>query len=309
MAQMWIAPRAGDVDVLEFVTAPVPAPGPGEVTVRVHAAGVNPADFKHFARATDGFPLPLGYEVAGTVTALGPGAGLASGGGAVGDEVLAFRVSGGYASELTVPAADVFAKPAVLSFEAAANLLLAGATAAEMVELTRVDAGDVVLIHAASGAVGISAAQQARWRGARVIGTASERSFDGLRRFGVEPVAYGEGLQDRLRALAPGGVDVVLDCVGTPEAVSVSAAVAKDRSRMVTIVAGPQTAAAGFIAIGGGMPASKAFRESVRGELIARAAAGDLVVPVARTYPLGQAREALRFLQTGHPGGKLALIP
>lgn len=309
MAQKWIAPRAGDLEVLEFVDAAVPAPGPGEVTIEVRAAGVNPADFKHFARATDGFPIGIGYEVAGVVTALGPDTVLASGGGAVGDEVLAFRVAGGYATALTVPAADVFAKPAGLPFEQAANLLLAGATAAEMLHRTAVESGDVVLIHGASGAVGVSAAQQARWRGARVIGTASEAGFDRLRAFGVEPVAYGDGLEDRVRALAPGGVDAVLDAAGTAAAVAASVALLKDPARAVTIVAGPETRAAGFIAIGGGMPESKAFRDDVRAELIARAGAGELVVPVARTYPLAQAREALRFLQGGHPGGKIALIP
>jgi len=309
MAKTWRAPHAGNIEVLEFIDVEVPAPQVGEVTLAVRAAGMNPADYKHLARVQSGFPLGIGYEVAGVITALGPDTRIASGGGAVGDEVLAFRVTGGYASELTVPAADVFAKPANLSFPQAANLLLAGTTAAEMLQVTAVGPGDVVLLHGASGAVGISAIQQAQWRGARVIGTASERSFERVRSFGAQPVAYGPGLVDRVRDLAPDGVDAVLDAVGTDEAVDASIALLRDPARAVTIVRGDRTDAAGFTAVGGAMPASKAFRDSARAGLIARAGAGELAVPVARTFRLSEAVEALRFLQQGHPGGKLALVP
>lgn len=308
MAKRWTATRPGGIDSLEFVETEVPAPSPGEVTVEVRAAGVNPADYKHLARI-DAFPVGLGYEVAGVISAIGRGTGIASGGGAVGDEVLAFRVSDGYATALNVPAADVFAKPANLSFPQAANLLLAGTTAAEMLHVTRVGEGDVVLIHGASGAVGVSAIQQALWRGARVIGTASPEHFERVRAFGAEAVAYGPGLEDRVRALAEGGVDAVLDAVGTAEAVDVSQAVLRDGTRAVTIVRSERTDAAGFVAIGGAMPASKVFRDGVRQGLIARAGAGELAVPVARTFPLAEATAALRFLRQGHPGGKLALIP
>ena len=156
MAQHWIATAPGDVDVFRFEEYDVPAPGPGEVTIEVRAAGVNPADPKHVRRgdAAD-FPKALGYEVAGVIGALGPDTEIASGGGAVGDEVLAFRVSGGWATALTVPAANVFAKPASLSFEVAANLLLAGATAAEMLHVTDAADGETILVHGASGAVGV----------------------------------------------------------------------------------------------------------------------------------------------------------
>ncbi|QAY61151.1 NADP-dependent oxidoreductase [Microbacterium protaetiae] len=309
MAKKWIAPRAGGIDVLEFIDDEVAAPRAGEVTIQVRAAGMNPADYKHLAREQSGFPLGIGYEVAGVLTRLGPDTHIASGGGATGDEVLAFRVAGGYASEVTVPASDVFAKPANLSFPQAANLLLAGTTAAEMLELTRVGDGDVVLLHGASGAVGVSAVQQALWRGARVIGTASAANLDRVRSFGAEAVAYGPGLEARVRELAPDGVDAVLDAVGTDEAVDVSVALLRVATRAVTIVKGPKTDAAGFTAIGGAMPASKAFRDNARAGLIARAAAGDLAVPVALTFELSEAKQALRLLAEGHPGGKLALIP
>jgi NADPH:quinone reductase-like Zn-dependent oxidoreductase len=273
---------------------------------------VNPADAKHLAAARGPdrpLPLPVGYEVAGVLSALGPDTAIASGGGTVGDAVVAFRVRGGYASRITVPAADVFAKPDTLTFPAAANLLLAGTTAAEALHVVRVGPGDTVLVHGASGAVGVSLAQQARVIGARVVGTASEANFDRLRGFGTEPVAYGPGLLDRLRALAPGGFAAAVDAVGTAEALDTSLALVADRGRVVTIVASDHSAAAGVTAIAGARPASAAFRDAVRPHVLALAADGRLVVPVARTFALADARAALELVGTGHPGGKVALIP
>src|SRR6187402_2951038 len=124
MAQRWVATHWGGPELWEFVEYDVPAPRSGEVTIAVRAVGVNPADFKHVARARPGvtFPVPIGYEVAGVVTAIGPDTRIGSGGAQLGDEVIAFRVSGGYATELTVRTDSVFAKPAGVPFEAAANL-------------------------------------------------------------------------------------------------------------------------------------------------------------------------------------------
>ena len=133
MAQRWIAARPGGLEVFDFVSYDVLPPAAGEVTVEVRAAGVNPADTSHVAEGKRGpFPRGVGYEVAGVVTAIGPETEIASGGGAVGDEVLAFRVLGGWATDMTIPACDVFAKPSALTFEQAANLLLAATTASEM---------------------------------------------------------------------------------------------------------------------------------------------------------------------------------
>ncbi len=310
MAQRWIATRPGGLEVFELMDHEVPPPGPGEVTVQVRAAGMNPADHKHVATgATDDFPKPVGYEVAGVLTALGPGTEIASGGGGVGDEVLAFRVRGGWTTAMNVPARDVFAKPASVSFEAAANLLLAGTTASEMLHVTGAAEGETILVHGASGAVGVSLLQQAALRGVRVIGTASERRFEEVRRFGGEPVAYGDGLQERVRELAGEGVAAALDCVGTDEAVDVSLALVADRDRIVTIAARHRAAADGIRAIAGAFPQSAAFRDGVRAGLIELAGRGLLEVPVARTYPLEAAIEAAEFLGGQHPGGKLALIP
>jgi NADPH:quinone reductase-like Zn-dependent oxidoreductase len=311
MSRQWIAHRPGGLEVFELVDREVPPPGPGEVTIRVSAAGMNPADTKHVALgAAEDFPRAVGYEVAGELTAIGADTEIASGGGAVGDAVVAFRIIGGWADEVTVPARDVHAKPSNLSDEAAANLLLVGATAAELLHRTHVTAGETVLVHGASGAVGVSVLQQAALLGARVVGTASERSFDVVRRYGGEPVTYGDGLEERVRAAAPDGVDVALDCIGTDEAIAISLALVADHDRVVTIAA-PDAAAreAGIRRIAGAMPDSAAYRDSVRAELLRLAAEGSLEVPVAATYPLDQALVAAEVLRGGHPGGKLALIP
>ncbi|WP_299960066.1 NADP-dependent oxidoreductase [uncultured Modestobacter sp.] len=311
MAQHWVATDFGGLDVLDLQEHEVPPPGPGEVTIAVTAAGMNPADAKHVAREGDRsrLPIPIGYEAAGRITAVGPDTEIASGGGEVGDEVLAFRISGGYATEVTVPASAVFARPPSLAPEEAANLLLAGTTAAEMLHVTGVTAGDTVLLHGASGAVGVSVLQQAALLGARVIGTAGEHGADVVRRFGGEPVRYGDGLADRVRALAPDGVSAALDAVGTDEAVDVSLELVADRQRIVTIAAMQRGESAGIRVIGGSMPDSAAYRDSVRAPLVELAAQGRLVVRMARTFPLTQARAALDLLMSGHPGGKLALLP
>ncbi|MEV4514212.1 NADP-dependent oxidoreductase [Dactylosporangium sp. NPDC049525] len=312
MAVKWIAPQFGGPEVLTLVEADVPAPAAGEVTIDVRAAGVNPADYKHLAAARGPdrpLPLPIGYEVAGVISAIGPDTAIASGGGNVGDAVVAFRISGGYASQVTVPAKDVFAKPAALDFPAAANLLLAGTTAAEALHVTGVGAGETILVHGASGAVGVSVLQQARRLGVSVVGTAGEHNAELLRGFGAEPVTYGPGVVNRVRAAAPAGIAAVIDTVGTDEAIDSVHELLDDPARAVTIVASEHARAAGVAAIGGAQPDSAAFRDAVRGRLLDLAADGQLVVPVARTFPLSDAPAALDLVRGGHPGGKVALIP
>ena len=199
MESHWVATDFGDLDVLALQDFDPPAPGAGQVTITVRAAGMNPADFKHVSREGDRstLPIPIGYEVSGVIADIGPDTEIASGGGAIGDEVLAYRVQGGYATTITVPAGDVFAKPDSLSHPEAANLLLAAATAAEMLHVTDVVASDTVVVHGASGSVGVSVLQQAALIGARVVGTAGPGSFDTVRRYGGEPVEYGDGLEQR----------------------------------------------------------------------------------------------------------------
>ncbi|CAL4859632.1 NADP-dependent oxidoreductase [Microbacterium sp. MM2322] len=309
MAQAWFANGPEGLSEWELRGVEVPAPGPGEVTIRVHAIGMNPADVKYPTRPGASYPFAIGYEVSGEITAIGPDTVIGSGPAAIGDAVLAFRLSGGYATELTISAEKAFAKPANLDHPAAANLFLAGATAAELLELSRAERGDTVLFHAASGAVGVSFLQQAAVRGVRVVGTASERNADVVRRYGGIPITYGPGLVERAKDAAGGAPFVAaLDGVGTDEAIDASLELVADRTRIITIVR-RDLEAHGIVAIGGMLPASAAFRDAVRGDLVDLAARGLLEVPVARTYPFADAVEAARFLMEGHPGGKLALLP
>src|SRR6201985_2134691 len=138
-ARAVVAPTYGGPGGLGVREFEVPAPAAGEVTIEVRAAGMNPVDFKLFSGARGGdptaLPLPVGLEVAGVISAIGPDTEIDTGGGEVGDEVLAFRVTGGYSSALTAPAADVFAKPTTLDFPEAANLLLVGGTAPDLLAL------------------------------------------------------------------------------------------------------------------------------------------------------------------------------
>lgn len=315
MARHWIAPDFGSPETWRLEEYDAPAPGPGEVAIRVLAAGVNPADAKHVAVPRPGveMPVPIGYEISGVLTAIGPGTEIVTGTASVGDEVIAFRVRGGYATEITVPAQKVLRKPAALTHPEAANLLLAGTTAAEMLDVVSAEPGETLLLHGASGAVGVSVLQQAALRGILVIGTASPARFDEVRRFGGIPVEYGDGLADRvaaaLEAVGAERIDAALDGVGTDEAIDVSLALVADPSRIVTIAAPAAAAEHGLHAIAGSMPDSARFRDGIREHLVELAEQGALVVPVAREYPLDQAPQALALLASGHPGGKVALVP
>jgi NADPH:quinone reductase len=312
-ARQWIATDFGGPEVLQLRTVDLPSPGPGEVTITVHAAGMNPADYKHFGPGQDRrlLPLAVGYEAAGVLAALGPGASIATGGAAVGDEVIAFQIVGGYASALNADASDVFAKPGSLNFAQAANLLLAGTTAAELLATAGVVKSDAVLLHGAAGAVGLSVLQQAGLIGARVIGTASADNFGILESFGAVPIPYGGGpdaLAARVRGAAPEGVTAVLDAVGTDEAIDASLVLLDDRRRLVTLTASRRAAAEGFTAIGASNPASGPFRARARTDVVEMAAARKLTVPIARTFPFQDAREAVAALRGPHPSGKLALV-
>jgi NADPH2:quinone reductase len=310
VATQWVATDFGGPEVLQQRTVDLGPPGCGEVTVEVRAAGMNPADYKHIGPGQDRnlLPLTLGHEVAGILSALGPDTGLASGGGAIGYEVVAFQILGGYASAVTVNASDVFAKPPGLDFPQAANLLLAGTTASEMLHVTNVSREDVILLHGAAGAVGASALQQARLLGATVIGTAAPDNFAAVRRYGGIPVEYGPGLEARVRAAASGKVTVALDTTGSDEAIDVSLAVVANRGRIVTTAAFQRAKADGLVSIGASNPASGPYRASQRGRLLQLAADGHLEVPVGATYPLDDAPAALRALMGRHPFGKLALV-
>jgi NADPH:quinone reductase-like Zn-dependent oxidoreductase len=303
-----VAVGYGGPENLAVEEVSLPDPGPSEARVSVRAAGVNPADAKKYRGPGDPalLPLPLGFEAAGVVTAVGPGVAQA-----FGDEVIVFRTQGAYASDLVVDTATLTPKPASLGWPEAGGLMLTGATAWHTLVATEVAADDTVLVHGAAGGVGLPAVQLARLRGARVIGTASERNHDLLRELGAEPVTYGEGLADRVRALAPDGVDVAIDLVGTDEAMDVSLELVADRSRIATIAnfaRGPQE---GVKLLGGGPGADPGteIRDSARAELARLAGEGTLRVLVASTYPLDLAADAHRQILTSHTTGKLVLLP
>jgi NADPH:quinone reductase-like Zn-dependent oxidoreductase len=315
MTLHWIAPAWGPPETWRFVEYEPSAPAQGEVTIRVHAAGVNPADAKHVAAPRPGveLPEPIGYEVSGVIAAIGPDTEIVTGQASVGDEVIAFRVRGGDATEITVPAQKVLRKPATLTHAQAANLLLVGTTASAMLHAVDAQPGETVLLHAASGSVGVSVLQQAAVLGIRVIGTASRARFDEVRRFGGIPVEYGDGLASRIRAaLADAGalsIDAALDAAGTDEATAASLEFVEDRQRIVTIVAPNAASEHGFLASSGSQPETARYRDEVRERLVQFAEQRLLTVPMARELPLSQAPAALELVASGHPGGKVALIP
>lgn len=292
----------GDPAVL-IVDEAVPEPhaGPGQVRISVRAAGVNPMDWKlragyfhEFMPAE--FPAIPGGEASGIVDEVGEGVVDA----AVGDEV--FGLTGGRAgyAEFAVLTKRA-AKPADWTWEQAAGAGIAVETATRVLDELGVNEGTTLLINGAAGGVGSAAAQIARARGARVIGTASEGNHDFLRGLGVEPVTYGEGLPERVAAIAPEGVDLVFDTVGKgslQELVSVVGTPDK-----VITVAHPEAAELG-VAYSGGGEASGAYGLGVVADL---AKDGAYTVPVHETFSFDEAPEAHRVSEVGHLRGKLIL--
>jgi NADPH:quinone reductase len=289
-------------------------PGPGEVVVAVVATAISPFDLKRaggLIRDTASEPplLRLGNEASGVVTAAGPRAvGFEGETLVVGDEVFGHWIPGAQACELTVAAEQLLRKPATLGFAAAAALLGSGTAAEHALVAVDVGRGDVVLVHGAGGSVGRTAARLAVRRGARVIGTAAPSRHEELRAAGVEPVAYGPGLAERVRAIALGGVSAAIDAAGTDEAVSVSVALVPDPRRVVTLANPAAALAAGAQFIGPG-PDTERIRTAARLGLTRLAAAGDLVVEVVAEFSLEKARDAYGLLADGHAGGKIVLRP
>ena len=314
MTRAVVANAFGGPEVLAIVNVDDELPGPGQIAVDVRAAGVNPADAKLYGGLFGTkLPLPMrvGMEASGIVTAVGDEAVGPRGPIAVGDEVIMYRISGGYADRVVVAATSAVPKPANMSFEEASGLMLTGATAVHTLTATGVAAGDTVLIHGASGGVGQMAVQLAIARGARVIGTASVGRQDVVRALGGEPVIYGDGLADRISSLAPDGVDVAIDTVGTDEAIAVSLQFVADRSRIATIAAFARGVDSGIKVLGGGPGADPGndIRDAARLELVDLVAAGKLSVAVSATYPLAQVGDSQRAIMTGHTTGKIVLVP
>jgi len=310
-----VATAYGGPEVLTVVDETAAEPGAGQARIDVRAIGVNPIDYKAYSGAMGSDParLPLrpGFEAAGVVTAVGPDAVGPAGPVAVGDEVVAYRVTGGYAAELVATVQALTPKPPTLGWPEASGLMLAGATAWHALAATSVAGGDTVLVHGASGGVGLMTVQLALLRGATVIATASPARHDLLRDLGAIPVAYGGGLADRVRAVATGGIDVALDLVGSDEAIDVSVKLVADQKRIATIAAARRGLELGIKVLGGGPGADPGteLRNAARPQLARLAGEGALRVLVSQAFPLEDAAAAHRAIMNGHTMGKIALIP
>ncbi|MCH7230126.1 NADP-dependent oxidoreductase [Glycomyces sp. L485] len=300
-----VLPRYGGIQDLESTDVPEPPHGPNEVLIALKATSVNPVDWKVGAGYLDSFlpgefPLIPGWDAAGTIVETGS----AVTGCRVGDDVLGYVrrpvVKWGTYAEYTVAEPGMIApKPDVVDWETAAALPLVGLTALQSLDAVRVKQGDTVLVHAAAGGVGSVAVQIAKARGARVIGTASTSNHDYLLSLGVEPVEYGNGLLERLRGLAPDGIDSALDAVGRGE-VDLSIEAGADPGRVVSI-ADPAVREKGgkYVFVEPNADDLRTLTDLIE--------AKRLTVPVTATFPLDRAAEAWEASQTGRTRGKIVL--
>ena len=308
-----VARAYGGPEVLAVVDAEPVDPAPGEVVIEVRAIGVNPIDYKLYSGAFGAdpaaLPMRLGSEAAGVVAEVGDAATGPSGPIAVGDEVIAYPLSEAYADRLVVSGDSVIPKPASLPWNEAAGLLAVGTTAVDTLDTANVGTGDLLLVHGAAGGVGSFVVQLARARGATIIGTARPGNHDYVRSLGATPVSYGDGLTDRIRVLAPDGVDAVIDTAGSDEAIDVSVGLVRDPSRLVTTVPGPRVGEAGFRIVGALGPEGMEPRKRARGFLVDLAGSGDVRVRIARTYALSEAASAHADLRNPHAAGKFILLP
>lgn len=302
--------RFGGSDVLTLTDLPTPKVGPDSVLVRVRASSVNPVDWKvregYLAEVMDTvFPVVPGWDVAGVVEQVG----LDTPEFQVGDEVFGYvrkdvvggEVAGGTLAEfVAAPVRTLAHKPAGWSFEEAAATPLAGLTAFQTIRRAGLQSGHTALVHAAAGGVGSFAVQIARSLGARVIGTASEANHEYLRTLGAEPVTYGEGLIDRVRALAPAGVDVILDYVGG-DALDTVPDLLRDGGTVASI-----TDARARDEFGGQYVWVRPDAADLA-ELARLGEAGELKAEIAEVFDLGDAAGAHERSQSGHVRGKVVV--
>lgn len=304
MSRAVIYETYGGPEVLEVREVPEPHAGPGEVRIRVRAAGLNamdgmfsanPAMARQFGLA---LPSGFGYDFAGVIDEAGENAdGFAVGervyGGAMGKAVADFVV-------VKTPASALWRTPDGIGDDVASLIPVAGRAAAAALTAVGLRSGDTVLVGGAAGGVGVFAVQLARLAGASVIGTASPGTFEFVRGLGASPVAYGPGLADRVRALAPGGVTAAVDLFGT-EAAETALALGVPPERIATIAAGPNPPGGVRPAFGGA--ATTADMERITGSILA----GQLTVPIAATFPIEQIRDAVALQNDRHVHGKIVI--
>lgn len=303
MSRAVVVESLGGPEVLEVREVAEPHAGPGQVRVRVAAAGLNPADWKLVsspqAAAWFGVSLPTGFgnDFAGVVDEVGEGVD----GLAVGDRVFGGARGRAVADHVVVtPGADaVLRTPDGVPDDVAASLVIAAGTADGVLRTIGVHDGDTVLVGGAAGGVGVLVVQLARLAGARVLGTGSAGTAGFLRDLGAEPVTYGDGLVDRVRALAPEGVTAAADLVDDSTA-RAALELGVPPERVATIAAADPPA--GTRRTGGQDAAPDALQRVA--DLVA---AGRLTVPVAGRYPLERIREAVEAQRGGHVHGKLVV--
>jgi NADPH:quinone reductase-like Zn-dependent oxidoreductase len=296
----------GGIDVLKVVEVDRPVPGPDQVLVRVKAAGINPGEASIrkglFAeRWPSTFPSGQGSDLAGIVEEAGPGVTDV----AVGDEVIGFSNNRSSQAELVVvEAANLVPRPANVPWEQAGALFVAGTTAYAAVRSVDLAAGDTVVVSGAAGGVGSIAVQLAKDADARVIGLAGEANHPWLTEHGVIPVAYGEGVEERIRAASDGGVDAFIDTFGNGY-VELALKLGVAKSRIDTII--------DFVAAAKFGVKTEGNHEGATTEILAQLAgllsAGRLEIPIAKVYLLADVQEAYRELEQRHTRGKIVLKP
>jgi NADPH:quinone reductase-like Zn-dependent oxidoreductase len=295
--------QLGGPEVLTISEVSEPHAGAGEVRVRVKFAGINPFDSKVFSGASTStpqnvtFPSGNGNDFAGVVDEIGDGVT----GWSIGDEVLGGKGFSAQADYVVVAASKLVRKPAALSWEQAGGLDIAGRTAWASVESLSLTTADTVLVSAAAGGVGVIAAQLAKLKGAKVIGSASESNHEFLRSLGIHPVRYGEGMVERIREISPEGITAALDNNGR-ETVDVALALGAQAGRINSIAdyAAQQEYGTTGVGAAGATPDDLAT-------LSALVAAGTVQVPVDSVFPIEQVSEAYAKLMEGHSRGKIVL--
>jgi NADPH:quinone reductase-like Zn-dependent oxidoreductase len=301
MSRAVIYEKFGGPEVLELREVPEPHAGPGEIRIRVAAAGLNPMDGglaanpELAARFGVSVPAGFGYDLAGVVDEVGPGATGFTVGQRVFGGVMA-RAAADFAVVAT-PAETLWPTPDGIPDEVAATLPVAAMTAAAALAAIDVRPGDTVLIGGAAGGVGVFAVQLARLAGARVLGTAGEATFDFLRQLGASPIAYGPGLADRVRASAP---TAATDLFGT-ETASAALELGIPPERISTIAAGPNPP--GGVRATGGIDAGPDAMKEITDAILA----GEIFVPIAATFPIEKVREAVELQAGRHVHGKIVL--
>jgi NADPH:quinone reductase-like Zn-dependent oxidoreductase len=296
----------GGLDVLTVREVELRELGKEDVLVEVKAAGINPGE----ASIRKGlvaekwpatFPSGQGSDLAGVVTEVG----IDVEGFAPGDEVLGWSWErSSQAEAVVVPADQLIRKPDGLDREEAGALYVVGVTAFAAVRAVDVDEGDTVVVSAAAGGVGTLTVQLLKLRGANVVGLASEDHHDWLRAKGVIPVAYGEGVIQRILEATPEGIDAFIDLYG-PEYVDLAVELDVPPAKIETINAYEKAKEIGAKMEG----SSDASSPEILGELAELVAAGKVEVPIAATYPLDEVREAFEQLEDRHTLGKIVLIP